>query len=231
MADATKWPGHASHADSLIFGPAPFQVLLVGAKHSGKSEVIKYTCRAYAGTFACVTVFCPSALSGFYNFLPEKYVLDDYDPEVMRGIIARQEAYKASRKTVHQLVIFDDCIGSEAMAWEKRTSELSRMWISQRHWNISIIVVAQSLKRIPRVLRDNVDFACIFRVMREAYDGLFETFAPPNMTKQEFMAYVAENTRDYRVILFQARVVNPEDHLRVFKLPPSELARKFSLLY
>ena len=51
------------------------------------------------------------------------------------------------------------------------------------------------------------------------------------MTKQEFAAYVAENTRDYRVILFQARVANPEDHLRVFKLPESEMARKFTLLY
>ena len=214
-----------------IFGPAPFQVLLCGAKHSGKSQLIKYTCRAYAQTFAAITVFCPSALSGFYDFLPQKYVYPDYNVDVMNGIIARQEAYKAAKKNVDHLVIFDDCVGSEAIAWEKRTSELSRMWISQRHWNISIIVVTQSLKRIPRVLRDNVDYACIFRVMREAYDGLYETFGPPNMSKQEFMAYVAENTRDYRVILFQARVANPEDHLRVFKLPAAELARKFSLLY
>ena len=218
-------------ADGLIFGPAPWQVLLCGAKHSGKSQLIKYACRAYAGTFAAITVFCPSALSGFYDFLPSKYVHETYDPEVMNAIIARQEAFKKSKKVVHQVVIFDDCIGSDSMAWEKRTSELSRMWISQRHWNISIIVVTQSLKRIPRVLRDNVDYACIFRVMREAYDGLFETFCPPGMTKQDFSSYVAENTRDYRVILFQARVANPEDHLRVFKLPQTEIDRKFTLLY
>ena len=193
--------------------------------------MIAFACRAYASTFAKITVFCPSALSGFYNFLPKKYVHPDYSPEVMNAIIAEQETYKKANKTVHQLVVFDDCIGSESMAWEKRTTELSRMWISQRHWNISIICVTQSLKKIPRVLRDNVDFACIFRVMREAYDGLFETFCPPGMSKRDFMTFVAENTRDYRVILFQARVVNPEDHLRVFKLPPSELARKFTLFY
>ena len=163
--------------------------------------------------------------------MPNKYVHPDFDADVLQEIVNKQEAYKKAGKTVHHLVILDDCVGSENVGFEKRNSLLNRMFVSYRHFNISIAVLVQSLKRAPRVLRDSCSYACIFRVMREAYDGLYEAFCPPTMTKQEWMAFVAENTRDYRVILFQSRVVNPEDHLRVFKLPASELARKFTLLY
>ena len=62
--------------DGLIFGPAPFLTLFCGAKHSGKTQCIKYVCRAYAHIFASIIVFCPTALTGAYDFLPKKYVFD-----------------------------------------------------------------------------------------------------------------------------------------------------------
>ena len=217
-------------ADGLIFGPAPWLVLMCGAKHSGKTVAIKYVCRAYAHVFAAIIVFCPTALTGAYDFLPKKYVFDDYDPAVMRDLMDRQEAYKRAGKSVHVLVVFDDALSSDTVDWERRKqNELSRLWSANRHWNLSVIVVTQSLKRVPRLLRDNVDFACIFRVMREAYAGLYETFGHTN--KAEFNQFLEENTRDYRIILYKANVSDPADHFRVFKLPAAELTRKFTLLY
>ena len=217
-------------ADGLIFGPAPWLSLFVGAKHSGKTQCIKYVCRAYAHIFASIIVFCPTALTGAYDFLPKKAVFEDYDPEVMRGIMARQEEYSRSGKKVHVLCIFDDALSSETIAWEKRKqSELSRLWSANRHWNLSVIVVTQSLKRVPRLLRDNIDFACIFRVMREAYAGLYEVFG--HTDRATFFRFIEENTLDYRVILYKANVSDPADHFRCFKLPDSELRRKFTLLY
>ena len=217
-------------ADGLIFGPAPWLSLFVGAKHSGKTQCIRYICRAYAHVFASIIVFCPTALTGAYDFLPKKAVFEDYDPEVMRGIMARQEEYSRSGKKVHVLCIFDDALSSETIEWEKRKqSELSRLWSANRHWNLSVIVVTQSLKRVPRLLRDNVDYACIFRVMREAYAGLYEVFG--HTDRATFFRFIEENTLDYRVVLYKANVSDPADHFKVFKLPESELRRKFTLLY
>jgi len=221
--------------EGLIFGPVgptdpDWLVLMCGARHSGKTQCIKYVCRAYASVFAAIYVFCPTSLTGAYDFLPKQYVHNDYDPEVMRGIMERQEAFKRANKNVHVLVIMDDILSSDTIDFEKRKqNELSRLWTANRHWNISVIVVTQSLRRVPRTLRDNVTYACIFRVMREAYAGLYETFG--HTDKATFYKFLDENTRDFRVVLFKAEVSDPADHLKVFKLPPSELARKFTLIY
>jgi len=217
--------------DGLIFGPAPWLVASIGAKHSGKSEVIKYVCRAYAGVFSKIVVFCPTALNGYYDtFLPKHAIHDDYDPAVMREIIARQEAYKRAGKVVHVLIVMDDILGSQTIDFERRKqNELSTVWAANRHFNISCIVVTQSLKKIPPLLRHNVDWALIHRVMREAYAGLYETFG--HTDKATFYKFLDENTRDYRVVLFKANVKDPADHFRVFHLPKSEISRRFTLLF
>ena len=124
----------------------------------------------------------------------------------------------------------DDIIGSNTIDWEKRKqNELSRLWAANRHWNLSIIVVTQSLKRVPRLLRDNVDYACIFRVMREAYAGLYETFG--HTDRATFFKFLEENTLNYKTILYKAAVANPNDHFQVFKIPEEAMARKFKLLF
>ena len=213
-----------------IFGPPPWLTLFVGAKASGKSVCIKYVCKAYASQFAYIIVYAPTALNGFYDFLPNRYVYPDYDPEVMNAVIAKQENFKRSGKSVHVLCIFDDIIGSDTIDFERRkANELSKIWAANRHWNISAIVVTQSLKRVPRLLRDNVDYACIFRVMREAYAGLYETFG--HTDRQAFFKFLEESTMDYKVILYKAAVANSADHFRVFQLPREALDRKFKLVY
>ena len=214
----------------LIFGPPPFLALFVGAKASGKSIAIRHVCRAYAREFAYIVVFAPTALNGFYDFLPSSFVHDDYRPEVMERILAKQEAFKRAGKSVQVLVIMDDILGSETIDWERRKqSELSKLWAANRHWNISAIVVTQSLKRVPRLLRDNVDYACIFRVMKEAYAGLYESFG--HMDRREFFRFIEENTLNYKVILYKAAVPNPEDHFKVFQLPQESIDHKFRLVY
>ena len=217
-------------ADGLIFGPAPWLTLICAAKHGGKTQVCRYVCRAYAHVFAAIVVFCPTAMTGAYDFLPKKYVFDDYDPEVMRGIMDRQEQYKRAGKNVHVLCIFDDALSSETIAWEQRKqSELSRLWTANRHWQISIIVVTQSFKRVPRLLRDNIDFCVVGRVQREAYEGLFEAFR--NTDRATFFNFIHDNTIDYSMILYKANVSDPADHFRCFKLPEAELNRRFTLIY
>jgi len=213
-----------------IFGPPPFLVLACGAKASGKTVCIKYVIRAYARTFQQVVVFAPTALNGFYDFLPPKAVHDDYDADVMNGLLAKQEANKRAGKSVHVLVVMDDIIGSSTIKWEKRCqNELSKLWAANRHWNLSVIVVTQSLRKVPRLLRDNVDYAVIFRVMREAFAGLYETFG--HTDRAAFFTFLEENTLDYRVILYKSAVSNPNQHFSVFKIPPEFLTRRFRLVF
>ena len=213
-----------------LFGPPPFLVLMCGAKASGKTVAIKYAIRAYAHVFQQIVVFAPTSLNGFYDFLPPKAVHDDYKPEVMKELLDKQEANRRADKTVHVLVIMEDILGSSTIDWEKRKqNELSKLWAANRHWFLSVIVVTQSLRKVPRLLRDNVDYACIFRCMREAYAGLYETFG--NTDRAAFFKFLEESTLDYRVILYKSAVANPNAHFSVFKIPPEFMARKFRLVY
>ena len=221
---------HAPEQSSeLIFGRPPFLCLLCGAKASGKSEAIKYICKAYSSLFDFIVVFSPTSINGFYDFLPKQYVHNDYDPAVMQKIIAQQEKFKKTGKNVHVLIIMDDILGSESIDFEKRkNNELNKLWAANRHWNLSILCVTQSLKKVPRLLRDNVDYALIFRVMRQAFDGLYETFG--SMDRRDFFRFLEENTLNYKTILYKAAVSNPDDHFRVFTLPINSIGR-FKLVY
>jgi len=214
-----------------LFGPPPFLVLMCGAKASGKTVAIKYAIRAYAHVFQRVLVFAPTSLNGWYDeFLPKHAIHDDYKPEVMKELLDKQEANRRADKTVHVLVVMDDILGSSTIEFERRKqNELSKLWAANRHWFISVICVTQSLRKVPRLLRDNVDYACIFRCMREAYAGLYETFG--NTDRAAFFKFLEESTLDYKVILYKAAVANPNAHFSVFKIPPEFMARKFRLVF
>ena len=228
---ASEQAGHAGQArPGLLLGPPPFLALFVGAKASGKSYAISYICKSYADQFAFIVVFSPTSINGFYDFLPSRYVHNDYDPDVMQKIIAQQEKYKKAGKNVQVLIIMDDILGSDTIDFEKRKSnELSKLWAANRHWDLSIIVVTQSLKKIPKLLRLNVDYALLFRCMREAYAGLYETFG--HMDRRDFFEFLEQNTMNYKTILYKAAVANSTDHFRVFTIPPEAMDRKFKLVY
>jgi len=218
--------------DTKVCGPnPPFLALVVGQKNTGKSILIKWICRQYAADFSYIVVFTPTSLSGFYQeFLPAAHIHPDYDEEVLKKIMAKQEEFKRHGKPVQCLVIFDDVIGSQTAELEKRKNNiLNTVWVANRHWNLSCLVVTQVLKAVPTKLRQNIDYCFILRTMLSAHATIYEAFG--HMDKKSFEHFLETNTSDYKIIRYKSAVKNKDEHYSVFSIPAEFLRTKFKLMY
>jgi hypothetical protein len=218
-------------AGDLLFGKPPFLSLFVGAKASGKSELIRYVCYSYARYFSYIVVFSPTSLNGFYNeFLPAVHIHPDYDEGVMVKILQKQGALKKAGKDVQCLVVFDDILGSSTIDFDKRKANtLNTIWAANRHWNLSAIVVTQKLKGIPKLMRENCDYCCILRTMRSSWPDLHESFG--HVDRKEFEHFLEDNTANYKIVRYKSAVSHPSQHYSVFELPPGFTHKKFKLNY
>ena len=218
-------------SDARIFGNPPFLTMVIGAKNSGKSELVRYITYVYASSFAYVVCISPTSLNGFYQtFLPLAHIHDTYSDEIVSKIIAKQETLKKAGKPCQMLLILDDILASPDIQFEKRkASILNKLFAANRHWGISLLIVAQKLKGLPKLCRENADFVCITRCMRSAWGDILAEYG--NMDKAEFFKLLEECTTDYKVLMYKANVSRSSDHFSCFKIPADFLSRKFRLQY
>ena len=221
----------AEAPDSRIFGKLPFFCSCVGAKNSGKSELVRFITYTYAPSFSYVTVISPTALNGFYDgFIPKQHIHDKYSDELIEGIVAKQAALKKAGKPCQMLLILDDILASPDIRFEARkASVLNLLFAANRHYGISILIVAQKLKGLPTLCRQNVDFVCLTRCMRSAWPDIHEEYG--NCEKKEFYKMFEDCTSDYKVLMYKAKVMRASDHYSCFSVPASFLTRKFKLIY
>ena len=218
--------------DSRIFGATlPFLSMIVGAKASGKSELVRFIAYQYAKSFSYVVVISPTALNQFYQgFVPAQHIHSVYSDELVQGVIAKQETLKNAGKPTQMLLILDDILASPDVQFEKRrASILNTLFSANRHWNISLLIVAQKLRGLPTLCRENADFVCITRCMRSAWPTLYEEFG--TTSKEEFFHMLETSTSDYKILMFKANVPNVTEHWSCFKIPADFLTRRFRLQY
>ena len=219
-------------ARDKIFGTTlPFLSMIVGSKHSGKSELVKFITYQYASAFSYVVVVSPTALNGFYStFIPAGHIHSTYSDELIDSIKNKQETLKNAGKPVQMLLILDDILASPDVHFEKRQgSVLNLLFTANRHWNISLLIVTQKLRGLPPACRENADFVCITRCMRSAWGNLYDEYG--TSSKEEFFQMLQECTSDYKVLMFKANVASANDHFSCFKVPSEFLKRRFRLSY
>ena len=214
-----------------IFGKPPFMTMIVAAKASGKSCLVRYLTYVYAKEFSYITCITPTALNGYYSqFLPEGHIHDTYSDELIQKVVDKQEGFKKAGKDVHMLLILDDILASPDVKFEQRkASILNKLFAANRHWNISLLICSQKLKGLPRLCRDNVDFTCIGRTMRSAWDDLYDEYG--NTDKKAFFTFLEDGTQNYRFLLYQAQVEKASEHFKCFSVPASFQERKFRMLF
>ena len=218
--------------DARIFGTTvPFLAMIIGAKASGKSELVRFLTYQYATAFSYVVVVSPTALNQFYQgFVPPQHIHQTYSDELIQSIVTKQETLKNAGKNTQCLLILDDILASPEVAFEKRkASILNTLFSANRHWNISLLIVAQKLRGLPKLCRENADFVCITRCMRSAWGDLYDEYG--TMSKEEFYRMMENSTSDYKVLMFKANVSNVRDHWSCFKIPPDFLHRRFRLQF
>jgi len=159
----------------------PFRWSLVGASNSGKTT---FLCSLFDNSgylkrlFHPKNIFVFSPTANLDDKLKECIPADpmnffeEFDESVIADILSQQKALKEHKgKGIVSpvLVILDDCVGSDAM---KDRNIITKTIIRLRHYNVSLICTSQKYSGVPRQVRLNCDFMCIFRVLSGEIDAI-----------------------------------------------------------
>lgn len=135
----------------------PFRMLIVAPSGQGKSTIVANILQwpPYRKAFKTnVFVFSPTFRGDpVYADSGVEHVYDAYDEGVLRQLLEEQkEAKRPGKKLEHVLVILDDLVCQLPSA---QKNYVSHLYMTGRHYNISLIVCTQSYKMISRGVRMN----------------------------------------------------------------------------
>lgn len=171
----------------------PFRLVVVAPSNTGKSVMVSnlissdsFPYKKYFGDniFIFSPTFKMGSMEGMTNIKKEN-VFDSFNVEVLNSIIAEQkdliETY-GKKKSSPILIILDDVVG-ELDA--KRKEFLKRAYFGLRHYNGSIILLAQQYKMIPKSVRMNCSDTILFEVANE--NELRDITDEQNIEKNRFI--------------------------------------------
>jgi hypothetical protein len=190
----------------------PSSVIFNGRSGSGKSNlVVNLLTRPefYGRTdrndekthyFDLIFLFSPTAHGGDdlvrYLNLPEKRIFTDFDLNALDKILSTQEnliKQKGLLKAPKILLLLDD-IQSDAQFL--RSKQIKRIFIQNRHLNVSTWLCGQSFKLTPRSCRLQANNLMFFPGSGSEMQVLCEEFCPPMLGKRDFMELVDYATRE-----------------------------------
>lgn len=106
----------------------------------------------------------------FADFIPDSFIHDEYDPELIERIMNKQkkkinDAKKAGIKdgkcpANNMFIVFDDML-HDAQNW-KNEKTIKNIFFNGRHYNFLFVLTMQYALAIPPALRSNIDYVFIF---------------------------------------------------------------------
>ena len=208
-------------------------IVLAGKRRSGKNVLCKSIAFNYfRGKVKNCFVFSPTAeiaING-YDYIPFEFRYTEVDIDVIDRIMKRQEyLIRNNPKGDYRILIFIDDIISSNDA--KQQKILDRLFISARHFQISLIVSYQYIKKdFSPVQRDNVDVIFVFQQSNfDNKDALNKQYLSVNEDKKQGMELINKYAVDYQtlVILNTANSSNYEDFC--FYYTADIIEKKFKL--
>jgi hypothetical protein len=195
----------------------PFLATVCGRRGSGKTNLVRWLLRTIArgGQVRDVWVFTSTAFTGHWqSTVGESRVYENFDEELLHGILQRQAAARAAGRPNEALLILDDVLGSMSF-----TSSVWKLLASTgRHYNLSVVLVSQHYHAIPPLVRLNSDYFMMLGPTSErAWRSAYQEFAPTK-TWQELKAAGEKAVGP----LGQALVIDQRSppHLKVIRAPP-----------
>jgi hypothetical protein len=131
--------------------------------------------------------------------IPKEYVFTDLEeaPELLELILDTQQQKIDEADGAHEVpqyaVIFDDVIGDKRFMNDKA---FTRCFYQVRHVNCTTFICTQHFKRVPRICRLQANFVFFFQGSQTEVETVAEEFAPPNISKRDFMHFVSETSKE-----------------------------------
>jgi hypothetical protein len=196
----------------------PRNIIIVGKKNSGKTNLVKHLIVSHRDHFNFGLVFTNTKFDDDYNYIPEKYIIQGFREDVFRHY--RKELEKMKKKTgviPPNFIIFDDLVGIL-----KENQKFINFIANHRHYNTSLFISAQYLKKgVPTTLRDNIDYAVIFRATtKNSILGFYESFGQEIGSYEEFKQFLLDITREkYETLVYNATETELDNIYIKYKAP------------
>lgn len=210
--DKTKLPQKASSKKNIM-PMFPASIIISGRSGSGKTQLILNMLSRpdlLGNYFHKIIIFSPTAgdLDDTYSSLkiPKENFVKKFDSSMLETILKNRKAeikkdgIEKVGKTNRVIILFDDMIAERKFLESK---ENLMMFTLLRHYLISVCVLSQSFKKIPRSIRVNANFVCIFPSLESEIAIMIEEICPSGIQKKQFrkiIDYCTEGRYDFMTI-------------------------------
>ena len=166
-------------------------------------------------------VFTRTKFNGQMDYLPEEYVYEDYNPQILQQYLDGLK--ELDPKDIEpSFVIFDDIQG--LLSYSDNT--LTQLVSNHRHFKISVFFCFQYIygRGSTPVLRECTTMAFLFNSKgKRTLEALFENFGQLFDSFKEFKEYYLACTKEkHTAMLFVQDVDNIEENYLQFKAPSPE---------
>lgn len=180
----------------ILKGTKAAQMMIVGAKRSGKSSLILSLLshpKLYKGHFGNIFMISPSVSDG--KMLPlikelqkeEKFFTELTEANIQKildTIKAEQDALKMKEKKlkkklppIYNLLILDDVMADMPRSFKK--NKITSLFMNARHYCLSTMIVSQVYKGIPSQVRKQTDILYTFPLVKKEREAIMEDWDVP----------------------------------------------------
>lgn len=170
----------------------PFRMLICGNSGAGKTQTLLNIIYNMGSTFQNIIIITKNKDEPLYNYLEDK--MGDNGLSIVEGIESAPDL-DSFDKNEQSLIVMDDLV------LEKNQGALEQYFIRARKLNCSLIYISQSYYRVPRIIRQNLNYLVIkqlsslkdlYRIMGEyslgvSKEQLADMYKSATATKQDFL--------------------------------------------
>ena len=198
----------------------PTGIVVIGRSGSGKTQAVVTMLtnkRLLADTFDFVYLFTgvkPDKELIADLELPPSNIKVNFDESTISTIMKKMEATvdkQGFKNTPSVLFVFDDILGNIDFL---KSKILTKLATTNRHMNISYIIMSQYYKKLPPVVRTNASFYMIFPSSDIELQKISDELTPPSMTKKQFLEMARHATKERFSFLSINSKADPEKQLR-----------------
>ena len=136
-------------------------VVFIAKRMSGKSTCVKDIMYHKRNLPVGVVMSGTEEGNSYYqNFIPDLFIYNRYQSDVIEKVVARQKALLKDADTSNVFIILDDCMYDKKFMKEQI---MRQIFYNGRHWNIFFMLTMQYCMDLTPDLRSNIDYIFVFR--------------------------------------------------------------------
>lgn len=131
--------------------------------------------------------------TSFTGKIPEECFITEYDQATLMDIVHKQQTivefldeHGYTKHTADRiLIIFDDLVGSNLFS-NRRNDPFKKLNTNHRHSSVSILMVSQAYREIPKTVRTNFTCLILFKIFNEKEKEAIHEEYPMDVQKDQW---------------------------------------------